>query len=170
MAKYFADVSGKMTEVQSISTSSGVGDANKIVETNASGVLDISLFPPGIGVDVTVAPSSENLTSGDFVNKYNNGGALNIRKADATTNAKPANGFVLANITSPANATVYTVASKNNNLSGLTIGADYWLSTTPGGVTAVAPSSSGNWVQELGRADSTTAIIFTNEKHGWTKV
>ena len=84
MAKYFADVSGKMTEVQSIITSSGVGDANKIVETNSSGVLDISLFPTGIGVDVTVAPSSENLTTGDFVNKYNNGGALNIRKAEGS--------------------------------------------------------------------------------------
>ena len=121
-------------------------------------------------IEGTVAPASENLVSGNFVNKYDNAGSLNIRKADATTNAKPANGFVLANVTSPANATVYTVGSKNNTLSALTIGVDYWLSTTPGGITTTAPSATGNWVQEVGKSDSATALIFTNEKFGWTKV
>lgn len=170
MAKYIADISGKLTEVQPITTSAGVGDANKIVQTDAAGLLHISLFPIGIGVDVTVAPASENLTAGNFVNKHNNASALNIRKADATTNTKPAQGFVLASVTSPANATVYPIASKNNQLSGMTIGATQWLSTTAGGVTSTPPSATGNWVQELGVAESATAMVFANEVHGWTKI
>ena len=170
MAKYIADVSGRLTEVQPITTSAGVADANKIIQTDASGLLSLSLFPVGIGIDVTVAPASENLVAGNFVNKYNNASALNIRKADATTNTKPAHGFVLANVTSPANATVYPIASKNNQLSGMTIGANQWLSTTPGAVTATAPQAAGNWVQHLGVVESATAMVFDNASEGWTKI
>jgi hypothetical protein len=169
MAKYMADVLGKLTEVQPIIVSSGASDAAKIVQTDSSGKIDISLLPAGVGAEVSVLPSFENLTAGNFVNLFNNAGYVNARKADATTNTKNAHGFTLATVTAPANGTIYGISTKNTALSGLTLGADYWLSTTAGGITTTAPSATGNYVQELGTSESTTAMVFSNVKFGWTK-
>lgn len=163
MAKYLANSGGLKIEVQPITTSAGAGDASKIPQTDSAGKLDISLMPTGVGAEVVVAASSENLTAGNWVNLYNNAGTINVRKADATTNAKPAHGFVLANVTSPANATVYLISGQNSATSGKTVGAKQWLDTTAGASTETAPSASGNIVQLLGVATSATNVIFT----GW---
>ena len=163
--KYIANSAGKLKEVSAAQTSSGAPDANKIVALDSSGLLDVSLMPAGVGAEVVVKPASENLLAGDFVNFYNNGGVLNVRKVDASTNAKPADGFVLSNVTSPANATVYLISGQNTALTGLTVGADYWLSTTPGIISATAPSASGNIVQRLGKAKSATEFVFENQEY-----
>lgn len=163
--KYLFNNSGKIKEKTATVTSSGVADAGKIIALDSSGALDVSLLPAGVSAEVVVAASSENLTSGDFVNLYNNGGTINVRKADATTNAKPADGFVLANVTSPANATVYLISAKNTAVSGLTVGAEYFLSTTPGQITATAPSAAGNIVQRLGKAKSASEFVFENQDY-----
>src|SRR5690348_13233365 len=105
--KYIANSSGKLKEVAATQSSAGAGDAGKIPALDSAGLLDISMMPVGVGAEVVVAPAFENLTAGNFVNLFDNSGAINVRKADATTNAKPADGFVLANVTAPANATVY---------------------------------------------------------------
>ena len=162
MAKYLKNAAGKIAEEQPITTSAGAGDASKIPQTDSTGRLDVSLMPVGIAAEVVVAPASENLTAGDFVHLHNNAGALNVRKADATTNAKPAIGFVLAGVTAPANATVYLLSQTNTGRSGLTIASEYFLSTTAGGVTTTAPSATGNIVQRLGVATSATSIVFDN--------
>jgi len=163
--KYIANSSGKLKEVVAIQSSTGVSDAGKIPALDSSGLFDISLMPAGVGAEIVVAASSENLTAGDFVNLYNNTGTINVRKADASNNTKPADGFVLVNVTSPANATVYLISAKNTAVSGLTVGADYWLSTTPGAITATAPSSTGNIVQRLGKAKSATEFVFENQDY-----
>jgi hypothetical protein len=170
MAKYMADSAGKLVEIQPITTSAGAGDSSKLVQTDSNGRWDISLMPAGIGAEVSIVPSFENLTAGNFINLFNNGGAVNSRKADATTNTKNAHGFTLATVTAPASSTIYGISTKNTALSALTIGADYWLATTPGGVTTTAPSATGNYVQELGTTESATAMVFSNVKFGWTKV
>lgn len=167
MAKYLSDVSGVMTEIAAITTSAGAGDSGKIPALDSSGLLDISFMPVGVGAEVTVAASSENLTAGNFVNMYNNT-VINVRKADATTSAKPAHGFVLANVTSPANATVYGISNKNTAQSGMTVGARQYLATTAGNRTETAPSASGNIVQYIGIALSATAVIFPDESY-WVK-
>lgn len=159
--KYVALVSGKLKEVVALVTSSGAGDAGKIVALDSSGRLDQSVMPVGIGANVVVATASEALTAGDFVNLYDSSG-LKVRKADATNSTKPANGFVLANVAQDAQATVYLLGEVNTQLSSLTVGADYYLSTTPGGVTTTPPSTAGNIVQYLGRAHSATAMQFAN--------
>lgn len=156
--KFLALVSGKIKEV----FASVTGTANAIPAGDSTGRLDISWMPVGVGAEVVVCPSSENLTAGNFVNLYNNAGALNARKADATANTKPALGFVLANVTSPASATVYLLSAVNTALSGLTIGSDYWLDTTAGAITATPPSATGNICQYIGRALSATSIAFEN--------
>lgn len=160
--KFLRMVSGKLKEVFATVTSAGAGNDGDIVALDSTGKLDISLLPVGVGAEVTVLPASENLTAGDFVNLWNDGGTMKVRKADATTNAKPADGFVLAGVTAPANATVYRLSQTNTARSGMTLGAEYFLSTTAGGITTTAPSANGNIVQRIGVAHSATEIVFDN--------
>jgi hypothetical protein len=160
--KYIALVTGKLKEVFGTVISAGVANANQIVALDSTGHLDTSVMPVGITAEVITAPSSESLAAGAFVNIYNNAGALNVRNADSTTNAKQAHGFVLAAVTSPATATVYLISQTNTQLSSLTIGSDYFLGTT-GSATSTPPSTTGNIVQFLGRAQSATALVFVNE-------
>src|SRR5438552_291653 len=97
--KYLAAISGRIKEVFGLVVSTGAPDANKIVALDATGHLDVSLMPSGVSAEVTVAAAFENLAAGDFVNLFLSGGVIQARKADASTNAKPAHGFVLANVT-----------------------------------------------------------------------
>jgi hypothetical protein len=159
--KYLSQVAGVITEIQALVTSAGAGDDGKIVALDATGKLDNSVMPTGIGADTAVIVASEALAAGDLVNVWNNAGAFKVRKADATTAGKEAHGFVLAAVSSAANATVYFEGS-NTQRSGLTGGA-YWLSTTAGGVTQTAPTGSGNIVQIVGFATSATVLNFQAE-------
>jgi hypothetical protein len=156
--KYLKTASGGIAEQEALVTSAGAGDAGKIPALDAAGKLDNSLMPVGIGSDTASITSTENLTAGDIVNIYASTGAK-VRKADATSAGKAARGYVLASTTSGAAATVY-FEQIITGLSGLTEGATYWLSTTAGGVVATAPSGSGNVVQEIGVALSSTTLQF----------
>ena len=111
--------------------------------------------------------ASEDLTAGNFVNLYNNSGTLNMRKANATDNTKPAIGYILEDVTSGNSGVVY-FSGINNQLSGLSIGFAY-LSTTSGAVTSTKPSSSGNIQQKLGFVLSTTSMIF-NQNYDYIEV
>lgn len=162
MAKYLANNAGQIKEVQPITTSAGAGDASKVAQTDSTGRFDVSLMPVSVAPEVTVCPSSENLAAGDWVNLYDNAGTINARKADATTNAKPADGFVLAAVTSPASATVYRLSQTNTARTGMTVGVVAYLSTTAGGMTTTAPSATGNIVQRLGKPSSATEVVFDN--------
>jgi hypothetical protein len=156
-AKYLARVSGVNTEVIPAVTSA----ADAIVALDNTGKLDISVMPVGIGPEVRTVPAFEDLTAGNFVNIFLSGGVAKARKADATTSGKPAHGFVLSNVTAPADATVFGLSNTNTALAGLTIGSVYYLSTTPGGVmVAPGPVGSGVRSQELGIASLSTEMVF----------
>jgi hypothetical protein len=115
--------------------------------------------PPG-PADTASIVSSENLAAGDIVDIYDNAGTANVRKADGASAGKYATGFVLAAVTSGSNATVY-FEGQNNQLTGLTAGARMYLSaTTPGEITATAPTGTGQVVQYVGRAINATTIAF----------
>lgn len=163
--KFIALVAGKLKEIFGTQVSAGVANANQIPALNAAGVLDISLMPVGVGADVVTCPAFENLAAGQFVNLFSNSGALNARLANATTNGKPAHGFVIAAVTAPAVATVYLIGALNNTLTGLTIGADYFLDITAGAVSTTPPSASGNIVQYIGTAESATSLVFANQTY-----
>lgn len=158
--KFLTLINNVRTLVTGISTSAGVADADKLIATNAQGKLDITLLPTGVGPDVKSIQASENLAAGDFVNVWNDAGTVKVRKADATDPAKQAHGFVLAAVTSGVNGDVYFEGA-NNQLSGLTGGTIYALSTvTPGGVVTLASASTtaGHILQVLGVATSATEI------------
>lgn len=157
--KYLANVGGRPTEVAAIQASAGAGDAGKIPALGASGRLDESMMPPGIGADTALIQASENLAAGDFVNVWSDAGAFRVRKADATSVGKEAHGFVLAAVTSGNNATVY-FEGPNTQVTDAAPGEQF-LSTTAGGFTNdVSAYTGGNVVQSVGVAVSATVINF----------
>jgi hypothetical protein len=151
--KYIALVSGKLTNTEATVVSAGAGDAGEIVALDGAGKLDVSVLPVGVGPDVKILPTSENLAAGQYVNIYDNAGTATARLADKS-NGRDAHGFVKAATTSPANAIVYFEGS-NSDVSGLTPGARQYLSTT-GGRTET-PQTTGLH-QFLGIAISATEI------------
>lgn len=181
--RFLAWLSGRIKMVATIATSAGAADAEKIPSTNGSGVLDpsilnaattgvskvvltdgtgkidVTILPTGVGPDTASITSSENLAAGDLVNVWDDAGTVKVRKADATAEGKEAMGFVLAGVTAPAAATVY-FEGQLTGLTGLTRGARQYLSTTPGGRVETAPSGAGNVAQEVGHAISTTVMVF----------
>jgi len=160
--KYISRTAGKNKEVAGQQTSAGVGDANKIPALDSTGKFDISLMPVGVGAEVKICAAFENLVAGDFVNLFLSGGVIQAQKADATGATKGAHGFVIANVTAPANATVYLLSTINAYVvATLTIGSDYYLSTTPGGVLiSPGPVAAGNLNQYLGRATGANELLF----------
>lgn len=156
--KYLFLNAGRITEREIKVASAGAADAGKAVGLDASGRIDGTMMPVGIGADTALIQASENLAAGDLVNVWNSGGPR-ARKADAATSGKEANGFVLAAVTSGANATVYFEGAITG-LAGLTPGARYYAATTPGQITATPPAAAGNVVQYVGTAISATSLSF----------
>lgn len=156
MAKYISQTGGQLTEVAA-ATAGGAPDAGKIPELDGSGRLAAGMMPTGIGADTAVLVSSEALAAGDLVNIWNDAGTAKARKADAATN-KPAHGFVLAAVTSGANATVY-FEGQNAQQTGMTAGPVY-LSATAGRATSAVPTTTGHLVQQVGVAISATSLNF----------
>jgi len=157
--KYIRNNAGVLTETEATVTSAGAGNAGDIVALDSNGKLDNSVMPVGIGADTAQIEASENISASELVNVYENAGESNIRKADATSAGKEASGYVLESVTSGQPGTVY-FEQIITGLSGLTPGAKYYLSTTPGAITTTPPSGSGNVVQYIGRALSETTLQF----------
>ena len=158
--KYLYNNAGTVTEKAAIITSAGAGDSGKVIALDATGRLDSSFMPVGIGADTQVITASEALAAGDWVNVWNSTGAK-VRKADATTAGKEAHGFVLSAVSSSASATVYFEGT-NTAVTGQTPGVVY-LGTTAGLGTNTAPSSTGNVVQRIGFATSATTVNFQSQ-------
>ena len=151
--------SGELQEIVATVTSTGVAEAGKLVGLDPTGKLSTTIMPTGIGADTKSVTATEALAAGDFVNIYNSSGEK-VRKADATTAGKKANGFVLAAVSNGGQAIVY-LRGINNQVTGATVG-EVFLSTTAGGFTSTAPSAAGNVFQPLGTAISATEIDFSN--------
>lgn len=154
--KYQTLVNGRDTLVSGTQVSTGVANANNIAALDATGHLDVSLLPVGVGPDVSMITASEALSVGDYVNIYNNAGTASCRKADST-NDRPAHGYVKDAVSSAALATVYFEGA-NDNKTGLTIGGRCYLGAA-GGVIQTAPVLPTNLISQfVGIAVSATSI------------
>jgi hypothetical protein len=155
--KYQSLISGRETMVEATVVSTGVAEAGDLVALDATGKLDVSVLPTGVGPAVQIILASENLSAGNFVNVYDNAGTPNVRLADST-NDRRAVGYVLSSVISGNNATVY-FEGKNDQLAGLTAGQRLYLDAA-GAVTSTVPSLGGGDVihQYLGKALSATAM------------
>lgn len=151
-------VAGKAKAIQAIITSSGAGNDGDLVALDSTGRFDVSVMPVGIGPDVLNAPSFEDLTAGDYVNVFNDSGTIKIRKAD-NSNGRDAHGFIKDTVVAPAVVNVF-FEGPNDSLSGLTLGARYYLGETGGVIeTPLEPiTDAGDISQYLGVAISSTAI------------
>lgn len=154
--KYLFNNSGVVTERALTQTSAGAGNAGDGVALNSSGKIDDTMLPT---IETVTLPSSEDLADGDYVNIWDDGGTISVRKADASGGiGKKADGYVKSAVTAPADAVVYK-GGINDHDSGLTAGVVHYLSATPGAATTTAPSTATHIVQVLGKASSTTALI-----------
>lgn len=156
--KYIRNDAGSLKETSATQASSGVSDAGKIIALDENGKIDSTMMPVGFGDDVSLIQASENLSSGDWVNVWNNGGEFRVRKADASVEGKETHGFVLENVTSGQNARVFFEGT-NNQVTGQAPGRVF-LSTTPGLGASTAPTGTGNIVQIIGFATSATSVNF----------
>lgn len=161
MAQTFVGlVNGLKKLIEAITTSAGVGDSGKIPALDSSGKLDSTFMPAGIAAETRALTASETISAGDFVNIWDDTGTLKVRKADASGGyGKKADGFVLAAVTSGNTATIYPLGDINSQVSGLTPGADYWLSSTAGTLATTAPSTSAHIIQYIGKATTATELL-----------
>lgn len=159
MAKYLSNSAGTITEVATPTSSAGAGDSGKIPSLDGSGRLDNSFMPVGLGADTQVVVASEALAAGDLVNIWDSAGTFKARKADASTSGKRAHGFVLSAVSSSANATIYFEGTDTGQTS-VPAGELFLSATTPGKVTATAPSATGQTVQRVGFGTSATTFNF----------
>lgn len=155
--KFLRLVAGVIQEVLGIQVSAGVANAGDIPALDASGRLDNSMLPIGIGADTASIVTSEALVAGDYVNIWNSTGAK-ARKADASVVGKEAHGFVLAGVASGGTATIYFEGT-NTQVSAQAVG-NVFLSTTPGQGTATPPAATGNVVQLIGICFGVTSVNF----------
>jgi hypothetical protein len=156
MAKVFSlDANGNTIEITGKSSSAGAADAGVLVQLGSDGKIDASALPNGIGADATSYVASEAIAAGAFVNITSDG---KMRNASATAVGMKAIGYVNQAVASGASGTV-NYDDTNTALTGLTPGITYFLSaSTPGGVTNVPVTASGQILQKLGVATSATSI------------
>ena len=103
--------------------------------------------------------ASEDIADGAFCNIWSNTGVCELRNADNSDPAKTADVFVLKGAGAGGVPQIYGSGTVNPAVSGLAPGAGYWLGTA-GGVSATAPTHSGDVVQFVGKALSATAMLF----------
>lgn len=158
MAKYleFIDADKARKEVQPINVSAGAGDSDKVIQTDASGKIDITFLPDS---DAKSYATSEDVVAGDLVNLHESTGTK-ARKANASLGvAGRAMGYVKVGVTSPAVVTVYRDGV--NITSGMTTGNRQFLSGTTAGLrTETPPTTAGHIAQWVGDAESATEMAY----------
>lgn len=158
MAKFLAWITGRLTEVQPITTSAGAGDASKMIQTDSNGLLDASLMPSGITADQITANANGTISAKDLVYME---AAGTIARASGAAAGNQAMGWATSSVTTGQPVTMQ-LEGKISGLTGLTAGSRYYLSdVTPGGLLiAPGPSGSGKLAQYVGSALSTTVLNF----------
>jgi hypothetical protein len=83
--------------------------------------------------------------------------ANSVRQADASTIAKmPVIGII---ISKPTASSCIIARSGEVTLAGLTVGQEYYASTTPGQLTTTVPTASGEVAQYVEYARNTTTLV-----------
>ena len=159
---FLARVAGKTKQIFATAVSAGAADAGKIPALDGTGRLDTSVMPVGIGANTQQATATETIGAGKFINYFDNAGVFSMRLAD-NSNGRQADGFVTAEVAVSTTGIGYPLDGTNAQLTGLTVGARYWLGTA-GGVTATpldeTDAGNANKIsQYLGVAKSTTELV-----------
>lgn len=154
MAKKYIELSnGKLANKEATVASAGAANSGEIVALDSTGKIDVSVLPVGVGPDVKLLETTEDLLGGQYVNVFDVSGTAKVRLADAS-NGRDAHGFVKEAFLTGATAVVY-FEGPNDDLTGLTVGGRVYLNTA-GSVTQ-SPRSTGIH-QFLGVAVSPTEV------------
>ena len=146
-------------EVIATDSSAGAGDAGEIVALDATGKIAENMMPAGVAAETVVCKAgSGGVAENDVVYIHLVTVTLTATKADATDHTKPAMGYVKAAGSEGDDVTVYLDGELPG--AGFAPKTKYYLTTTPGTVSATAPSANGNVAQCVGIAVSATAIKF----------
>lgn len=161
--KYIALVDGVSKEVEASQAGGTAGQAGKIPALDSGGRLSQSMMPVGVAPDTYVGNAAEALSAANpFVYVKPDGQVAN---ASGASGGNPAIGFVTEGFASAEAATVF-FEGRAGGLTGLTVGARYYLSdSVAGGVTDTPVSGAGKLHQYLGRAVSATTIAFEADDH-----
>lgn len=152
-------VTGVLSEKAATVVSTGGSNDGDLVALDASGKLDLSVLPTGVGPTTKTIATSEAVAAGSIVNIWDSTGQkVRLADASAASAGKVAMGFVLAAAASGANATVY-FEGEITGLSGLTPGTAMYLGTA-GALTATPTTTAGQVLQRVGYATSPTTVDF----------
>jgi len=155
MTDYITRVGNKKVLKQTIQSSSGAADADKVISTDGDGFIDPSFLRD---TEVFDREASENIASRDAVNIFDDAGTAKARKADASAFSTRATGFVVVGVLVTETARIIS-EGKIGGFAGLTIGDPVFLSASvPGGITQTPPTGAGEVWQKLGDATSATEI------------
>lgn len=148
---------GNPAEEAPIQVSAGVASAGKHIAANAAGLVDSTFLPTET---IMTLPTSETVNAGAQINVYSNAGVFTMRNAD-NTNGRPAHGFIAAQVSSGNNGTAFLFKGQNSALSGLTVGAVYFLGTAGAVITSanIPAAGSGYLLQSVGIAQSATTLV-----------
>jgi hypothetical protein len=137
----------------------GTANAYNVPALNASGQLDITMMPTGVGADTQIITASEAITAGALVNIYSNAGSPAVRNADGSTTGKQAHGFTLSAIASGSAGTIY-LSGLDTAVTGLTPGDAYLSDTTPGAVATAGATIAGHTYQQVGVVTSAGVLQY----------
>lgn len=138
-------VNGEYSQFAPVEVSTGAGDGGKVAVLNqTTGRWDLSLIPVEVGLDVVALTAFENISAGQYVHVFSDGGTPSVRLATAAgPGYLPAHGWAVE--TKTATNTI-KIAHEGNNpfVAGLTVGLRYALSAvTPGGVIPASGIAAG---------------------------
>lgn len=140
-------------------TSGGVSNAEQIPALDAAGRLSNDMMPVGVAPETKTGNAFEALNANDLVYFKTDG---TVAKASGASGGNYAQGWVETSVTL-GNPAVVHFEGTITGLSGLTIGATYFLDdATAGGITATAPVGTNKLRQVVGTAISATELNFTN--------
>ncbi len=119
-------------------------------------------YTSGVAKQRVYAAATEAVSYGAALHLYDVAGVLSARFANATDNTRPCKGFCNSPGTATIGAMVEVVLPGNSitSVSGLTSGTSYYLSTTNGTITNVAPAVPGNIRELLGFALNSGVFFF----------
>ena len=166
---YEPNIQGAISVLRDLMVANNVTMTREPYDPNYRGLVDAVIdLKEGF---TTFAPAKVTFTATAF-EAVTEGDALYMRTSDGQVGKASAadgsieNAFVIgfANISGIANESIPVVVAGLLGISGLNAGDLFFLSaTTPGGITATAPSSSGQAVVRVGEAASTTELSIQIE-------
>lgn len=114
--------------------------------------------------------ANENIGYGSVVSAIFTAGTLQVRNANATDNTRPACGIcnTVGGVIAGNFCEVLLGTGMSAGIAGMTPGTRYFLSTTNGLITNVAPVAAGNIEQVVGLALAANRILM-NLNFAWVQ-